>query len=46
MGELGGVVSYLYWSERRVEAILADNGLIESPAESHASRSTSGRHER
>jgi hypothetical protein len=27
MGELGGVVSYLYWSERRVEAILTDNGI-------------------
>ena len=27
MGELGGVVSYLYWSERRIEAILTDNGI-------------------
>jgi len=27
MGELGGVVSYLYWSERRVQAILTDNGI-------------------
>jgi len=27
MGELGGSVTYLYWSERRVERILADNGL-------------------
>jgi len=27
MGELGGAVSYLYWSERLVEAILADNPI-------------------
>jgi len=27
MGELGGVVTYLYWSERRVQAILTDNGI-------------------
>ena len=27
MGELGGAVSYLYWSERRVQAILSDNGI-------------------
>lgn len=27
MGELGGSVTYLYWSERRIERILSDNGL-------------------
>jgi hypothetical protein len=27
VGELGGSVTYLYWSERRVERILSDNGL-------------------
>jgi hypothetical protein len=27
MGELGGAVSYLYWSERRIKNILEDNGL-------------------
>jgi hypothetical protein len=27
LGELGGVVSYLYWSERRVQRILSDNGI-------------------
>ncbi len=27
MGELGGVVSYLYWSERRIDAILSDNSI-------------------
>jgi hypothetical protein len=28
MGELGGSVTYLYWSERRIQRLLSDNGIL------------------